>query len=882
MQTSRSILSFLGFVVFAGALANAQSSPLQFIAIAPCRIVDTRNTGNPILGNTFQNYAIQGNNGACSGIPATAEAYSLNVTVVPRGELDYLTVWPSGEQQPVVSTLNSPDGRIKANAAIVGAGTAAGGAVSVYATQTTDVILDLDGYFMPADSSTLAFYPLPPCRVVDTRTGQGGPTLQGQTEYDYTIQGNCGIPSSAQAYSFNFTVIPVDNVPVGYLTVWPQGQTQPNVSTLNDYTATVVANAGIVPAGGKGGEIAAYVYTTGQANLLVDINGYYAPASSAPGGLSLFTLTPCRVLDTRSNGGQFSGTLAVNALVSKCGLPSLAQAIVANATVVPPASMGYLTLWPNGQAQPVVSTLNAYDGALTSNLAVVPTSNGFVNAYASDPTQLLLDLFGYFALPSGNAALNGNYIFNFSGFNSGTPVMMAGSFVTDGNGNITSGVLDYNDGTGEPGGNNPTPEMIGAGSVYSIDPNGVGTMKIVTNLRAYQFSVVIKSDGSGRLIQSDPANKQAYGSGAIMSNTPTSQWPLCGSNVALGFFGFDNTLTTRYAGAGAFQFDPVTCVDAGNGVIDTNDGGTVPHALFIGGAFNGYASDTSRGIAGITLSPGGAHYYAFYLISSSDHKTNQLVLVSTEKASQPNAAPLTLWSVLQQASPPAGWNNSNLAGTTVAELNALTNGAADVTAGLFAGNGSSGNNCQINYDTATFNYDENQGGTSSQQSSTGFYCVDQTTGRVKLKGFSGQFGKFPPVFYLVKSNQGFVVGTDPAVTSGYLEQQTGSPFTNGSVIGSHAGGTVAPITSAVTNAATWLFADGAGNINGTANTSGPAGPAQQNFTYTYTVDNTGRTTVQNTGSTVGILYVVSPQRFVMLPTTVSSPALSVFASAGAD
>jgi hypothetical protein len=779
----------------------------------------------------------------------------------------------------MVSTLNSPDGRIKANAAIVGAGTAAGGAVSVYATGTIDVILDLDGYFMPADTSTLAFYPLPPCRVVDTRTGQGGQTLQGMTENDYAMQGNCGIPSGAQAYSLNFTVIPVNNVPIGYLTVWPQEQPQPNVSTLNDYTATVVANAGIVQAGGNGGEIAAYVYTTGQANLLVDVNGYFAPANSAPGGLSLFTLTPCRVLDTRPNG-QFSGTLAVNALVSPCGLPSLAQTVVTNATVVPPGFMGYLTLWPNGQSEPVASTLNAYDGEITSNMAVVPTSNGFVNAYASDPTQLIVDLFGYFALPSGNAALNGNYVFTFSGFNNGAPVMMGGSFVADGNGNITSGVLDYNDGTGEPvdNHNNPIPQTIGAGSVYSINPNGVGTITIVTNLGTYQFSVVIKSDGSGRLIQSDPASPQTYGSGAIIGNTPTS-WPLCGSNVALGFFGFDNNLTTRYAGAGAFQFDPNTCVDAENGVMDTNDGGTLSPTVFAG-AFNGYVSNTGRGIAGITFTPGGSHFYAFYLVSSSDHKTNQLVLVSTEKASQP--APLTLWSALQQASQPAGWNNSNLAGAAVAELNAFTNGAADVTAGLFAGNGSSGNNCKNNYDAATFNFDQNQGGTSSQQSSTGSYCVASMTGRVTLRGFSGQFGKFPPVFYLVNSNQGFVVGTDPAVTSGYLEQQTGSPFANGSVIGSHAGGTVSPITSAVTNAASWLLADGVGNINGTGNTSGPGGPAPQNFTYTYTVDSTGRAVVQNTGSTIGILYVVSPQKFVMLPTTDASPALSVFASAGAN
>ena len=56
---------------------------------------------------------------------------------------------------------------MKANAAIVPAG--ANGAVSVYVTDTTNVILDIDGYFGPASSQTYEFYPLTPCRVVDTR-----------------------------------------------------------------------------------------------------------------------------------------------------------------------------------------------------------------------------------------------------------------------------------------------------------------------------------------------------------------------------------------------------------------------------------------------------------------------------------------------------------------------------------------------------------------------------------------------------------------------------------------------------------------------------------------------------------------------------------------
>ena len=50
-----------------------------------------------------------------------------------------------------------------------------------------------------------------------------------------------------------------------------------------------------------------------------------------------------------------------------------------------------------GAPQPDVSTLNASDGAVTSNMAIVPTTNGTIEVFATDSTNLLLDLSGYFA-----------------------------------------------------------------------------------------------------------------------------------------------------------------------------------------------------------------------------------------------------------------------------------------------------------------------------------------------------------------------------------------------------------------------------------------------------------------------------------------------------
>ena len=369
----------------------------QFIPVSPCRVVDTRNPdgmfgGPPIDGGSYRDFPIP--LGACS-IPSIATAYALNVTVVPHSTLDYLTIWPSNQPQPLVSTMNSWDGRIKSTAAIVGASSS--GAVRVFVSDTADVVLDISGYFVALPNpDALAFYPLTPCRIADTRNpigSLGGPMLQAGQQRDFPIlqAAGCNIPSAAQAYSLNLTVVPQNTL--GYLTVWPSGQPQPGVSNLNDYTGTIVANAAIVPAGANG-DINAYA--TDNTDFIIDINGYFAPPGT--NGLSFYAPPPCRVVDTRTQWpGAFSGANTFGVVSTGCSAPSLAQAFVLNATVLPTNPLEYLTLWPDGEPQPLVSTLNAVDRAVTSNLAIVPSVDGSVDAFVSGRTYLILDISGYFA-----------------------------------------------------------------------------------------------------------------------------------------------------------------------------------------------------------------------------------------------------------------------------------------------------------------------------------------------------------------------------------------------------------------------------------------------------------------------------------------------------
>ncbi len=123
---------------------------LAFVAITPCRIMDTRagqpqtgQFGTPMLFANAQRNVNPTAHPTC-GVPPAALAYSLNFTAL-SGPLSYLTVWPAGAPFPGVSTLNSPNGGIVANAAIVPAGTA--GAISLFASDNADLIIDINGYY---------------------------------------------------------------------------------------------------------------------------------------------------------------------------------------------------------------------------------------------------------------------------------------------------------------------------------------------------------------------------------------------------------------------------------------------------------------------------------------------------------------------------------------------------------------------------------------------------------------------------------------------------------------------------------------------------------------------------------------------------------------
>ena len=142
------------------AQASTVSGPLVFVAMTPCRVVDTRASymfpspfGPPSLSSgPARSFPIQSST-LCT-IPSTAQAYSFNVTLVPPGPVGYLTLWPTGQSQPVVVTLDDVQGQIVNNAAIVPAGTP-NGSISAVVSATTDLVIDINGYYVAINAIDL-------------------------------------------------------------------------------------------------------------------------------------------------------------------------------------------------------------------------------------------------------------------------------------------------------------------------------------------------------------------------------------------------------------------------------------------------------------------------------------------------------------------------------------------------------------------------------------------------------------------------------------------------------------------------------------------------------------------------------------------------------
>lgn len=408
-----STLNVSGQTVTVTQSAGAPPNKLYFHTMAPCRVMETRALYNfegrtgafgPPALNTGETRTLNLPVSNVCNIPAAARAYVVNVTAIPGANgLGYATLWPAGEPQPNVWSIRSPDGQVVANSQIVKAG--ANGAISVFVSHATDMLIDISGYYdESASNAGLAFYPLTPCRVIDTRilyrspAGPFGPPSMGRGEmrkFQFPATPYCAVPNAA-AYSVTITAVPPG--PLAYLTAWPDNSTQPNISSINSFAGRVLANSIIVPASANG---TIDVFTYDAADFLVDINGYYA-ADDGQRGLFYYPVTQCRAYDSVALGSPFPDetmrTIAVPTAAGCSGIPANAQGYALNVTALPNENpMPFLTAYPANQPRPNASILNAFQGQIVTNSAIVPAgANGAIDVYAYRRTDVVVEVSGYF------------------------------------------------------------------------------------------------------------------------------------------------------------------------------------------------------------------------------------------------------------------------------------------------------------------------------------------------------------------------------------------------------------------------------------------------------------------------------------------------------
>ena len=247
----------------AGWYASEPGAGESYRSLSPSRVLDTRESAPVAADGTVRVHATQG---LAPGVTAVA----LNVTFTGPSAAGFVTVYPAGSERPLSSNLNLVPGGTRGNFVAVPVG--AGGAVDIYASAKTHVVVDRMGYWGGQANGRLT--PLAPVRVVDTRTGLGGRTqpLGPGTTMDVDLSGVAGIPEGRPS-GVVLNVTSVAPTALGYLTVHPTGQARPLASNMNFGPGDVVPNL-VIAAVDPSGRTSIYNYS-GQTHVVVDVVGWF-------------------------------------------------------------------------------------------------------------------------------------------------------------------------------------------------------------------------------------------------------------------------------------------------------------------------------------------------------------------------------------------------------------------------------------------------------------------------------------------------------------------------------------------------------------------------------------------------------------------------------
>jgi len=538
-------------------------------------------------------------------------------------------------------------------------------------------------------------------------------------------------------------------------------------------------------------------------------------------------------------------------------LPAGAVATGYTANLVAKGGVTPYTWSITGGQLPSGLKLNPTTGIISGIPILATTSNFSVQVEDANSTKSAVQSLSIVintGTASSNTLLSGSYSFLFHGFDSGGNVEMAGNFTASGTGTIQGGQLDSNRSGGTLG--------VFTGSqftgTYTIGSDGRGTMQWITTnskgaMSTTNYVLAEDSGGNFHMIENDTlGTPQTHGSGIIKPVVGGALTAAAFSgNYVLELDGQDNLGKSEVI-VGVAHADGVSQVTPG--MFDVNDGGTYSPAVAFTATF-AVGSSNNKGLLFLTYQiPGSAPVttqYTFYFVSANDIF---LMAITPTDALDPR---LGGEMFLQQ--PGAAFDATALSGISVATGSGLDGSNATVLAGLLTGDGTS---------VASVSYDQNDGGAvTANNTATGSYVADPSgNGRMAFTGLGARFA----AAYLTGPNQGLLIGSDAAVTYGFLDAQTSTaPFSTTSIQGGYTLSAETTLDPATLNISGQLNSlNGNGSMTGILDESDNDGTPHTDQTVVipnYVVGANGRGTMQ-IGSTIGlpsgmVFYIVSPGSF---------------------
>ena len=526
-------------------------------------------------------------------------------------------------------------------------------------------------------------------------------------------------------------------------------------------------------------------------------------------------------------------------------------------------------------SNPNIATING------STSGIVPAAPGFTTISASAG-----------GISSGGvtltvtAPLSGQYAFLVQGFGdaSGDQVAIIGSFVTDGMGNITSGVEDIN---GPPGGTGAFPISLPAELTFTgkytpgTGTQNPGIMSFVNSAgftNQFTFSTGTLSSGVptvGRMTEWDDSsgsNSQRAAGSFYQQNTSAFALSSISGPYAFQFFGQQTAPGSWYVTTGAFTADGNGNLNPGEMDINVPSNGglqNVPSFTATLATNAGTPTDTTTfGQLLVTFTSGISQTGYLYIVSPS-----QALFMEGDVES---GSGIDAGQILAQATP--SFSNASLNGVTVEYEQGLGSTAGQPLAaiGLIA---------FTNGTAATVSRDSDDSGTLSSQSGSLTSSGVAVNGRAVFSGTPA-----PVIVYLVNANQGFLMSTTSSATMGFFQPQSG-PFSAGSFNGSYFGGTVPPTVQSTLNymqsgvsksigipvvGDAEMIASGYGSAiialdvsfnGGPINSLHQAGPF---IPLGLTVSASGRAV--DTANPADIYYLIGPTSFLMLNPGAAGPA----------